>query len=79
MSDRRHEWISKRAYAIWEEQGRPDGRDDEHWRQAVAERDALERTQASVDGREVLVKFRPKPQRPEMPSQDWVNPSTKVG
>ncbi|MBB4572270.1 DUF2934 domain-containing protein [Rhizobium lentis] len=79
MSDRRHEWISKRAYAIWEEQGRPDGRDDEHWRQAVAERDALERTQASIDGREVLVKFRPKLPRPELPRQDWINPSTKVG
>ncbi|ANL28881.1 hypothetical protein AMC90_CH03090 [Rhizobium phaseoli] len=79
MSDRRHDWISKRAYAIWEKQGRPDGRDDEHWRQAVAERDALERTQASVDGREVLVKFRPKRPRPELPSQDWINPSTKVG
>ena len=79
MSDRRHEWISKRAYAIWEEQGSPYGRDDEHWRQAVAERNALERTKASADGREVLVKFRPKQPRPEMQRQDWVNPSTKVG
>ncbi|MGZ2504465.1 DUF2934 domain-containing protein [Rhizobium leguminosarum] len=79
MSSRRHEWISKRAYAIWEEQGRPHGRDDEHWRQAVAERDALERTQASIDGREVLVMFRPKPQRPGMPRQDSGNPSTKAG
>ncbi|ABC91681.1 MULTISPECIES: DUF2934 domain-containing protein [Rhizobium] len=79
MSDRRHEWISKRAYAIWEEQGRPDGRDGEHWRQAVAERDALERTQASVDGREVLVKFRPKPQRPELPRDGWLTPPAKAG
>lgn len=72
MSDRRHEWISKRAYAIWEEHGRPHSRDDEHWRQAVAERNALERTRASSDGREVLVKFRTKPQRPEMPRNDWI-------
>ncbi|OHV23466.1 DUF2934 domain-containing protein [Rhizobium sp. RMa-01] len=79
MSDRRHEWISKRAYAIWEEQGRPDGRGDDHWRQAVAERNALERTKASIDGREVLVKFRPKQPKPELPRQDWINPSTKVG
>ncbi|MBA5801820.1 DUF2934 domain-containing protein [Rhizobium sophorae] len=79
MSDRRHEWISKRAYAIWEEQGRPNGRDDEHWRQAVAERDALERTQASSDGREVLVKFRPKPQRPEAPRASWFNRTANVG
>ncbi|QIO50919.1 DUF2934 domain-containing protein [Rhizobium leguminosarum bv. trifolii] len=79
MSDRRHEWISKRAYAIWEERGRPDGRDDEHWRQAVAERDALERTQASADGREVLVKFRPKPQRPEASRAGWFNQTASVG
>ncbi|MGO6855709.1 hypothetical protein U8Q06_27305 (plasmid) [Rhizobium beringeri] len=25
------------------------------------------------------MKFRPKPQRPEMPRHEWVNPSTKVG
>ncbi|MBB4439474.1 MULTISPECIES: DUF2934 domain-containing protein [Rhizobium] len=79
MSDRRHEWISKRAYAIWEEQGRPSGRDDEHWRQAVAERDALERTQASSDGREVLVKFRPKPQRPEAPCTGWFSRTASIG
>ncbi|MFW8605523.1 DUF2934 domain-containing protein [Rhizobium leguminosarum] len=78
MSDRRHEWISKRAYAIWEEHGRPHGRDDEHWRQAVAERNALERTKASSDGREVL-KFRPKPQRPEAPCASWVGQSVSVG
>lgn len=75
MSNRRHEWISKRAYSIWEEQGRPHGQDDEHWRQAVAERDALERTRASSDGREVLVKFRPKPQRTETPHNDWMQRS----
>lgn len=72
MSDRRTEWISKRAYALWEEQGRPHGRDDEHWRQAAAERDALERTRASSDGREVLVKFRPKSRQPKTPDNDWM-------
>ncbi|MBY5455209.1 DUF2934 domain-containing protein [Rhizobium leguminosarum] len=78
MSDRRHEWISKRAYAIWEEHGRPHGRDDEHWRQAVAERDTLERTKASSDGREVL-KFRPKPQQPEALRTGWLDRSASVG
>lgn len=57
---RRQEWISKRAYSLWEEAGRPNGRDSEHWAQAVAEREALERTQASIDGQEVLVRFRPR-------------------
>jgi hypothetical protein len=29
--------IRRRAYAIWEEEGRPDGRDREHWARASAE------------------------------------------
>jgi hypothetical protein len=56
----RNEWIAKRAYALWEASGRPHGRDGEHWAQAVRERDALESTHASADGREVLVRFRPR-------------------
>lgn len=29
--------IAARAYQIWEQQGRPHGRDREHWLQAVTE------------------------------------------
>jgi hypothetical protein len=29
--------IAQRAYAIWEKQGRPHGRDREHWSQACEE------------------------------------------
>jgi hypothetical protein len=29
--------IRERAYAIWEEEGRPDGRDWEHWHRAARE------------------------------------------
>jgi hypothetical protein len=32
-----HEEISKRAREIWEREGRPEGRDKEHWLQAEAE------------------------------------------
>jgi hypothetical protein len=32
-----HEQISKRAREIWEREGRPEGRDKEHWLQAEAE------------------------------------------
>ncbi|MBU6296782.1 MAG: DUF2934 domain-containing protein [Alphaproteobacteria bacterium] len=32
-----HKQIELRAYAIWEEAGRPHGRADEHWAQAEAE------------------------------------------
>ncbi len=69
MSDTsRHDWICKRAYAIWEAEGRPQGRDAEHWHQATAERDRLERTRASADGNEVLIKFRPKIAQPRKPA-----------
>lgn len=43
MTDARKEWISKRAYSIWEEAGRPHGHDNAHWEQAVRERDEFER------------------------------------
>lgn len=43
MTDARSEWISKRAYTIWEEAGRPHGLDAVHWEQAVQERDEFER------------------------------------
>lgn len=32
-----HDEISKRAREIWEREGRPEGRDMEHWLQAEAE------------------------------------------
>lgn len=41
--DERQEWISKRAYGLWEAAGRPHGKDSEHWEQAVREREELER------------------------------------
>jgi hypothetical protein len=32
-----HDRIKRRAYALWEEEGRPDGRAEEHWSRAEAE------------------------------------------
>lgn len=32
-----HDRIKRRAYALWEEEGRPDGRAEEHWFRAEAE------------------------------------------
>ncbi|MGO7042283.1 DUF2934 domain-containing protein [Rhizobium acaciae] len=53
----RNQWIGKRAYALWEAAGRPDGKSAEHWHQAVEERDALERSRASIDGSEILARL----------------------
>jgi hypothetical protein len=60
IDSERDEWTSKRAYALWELSGREDGHDREHWEQAIRERDELERTRASTDGQEVLIRFRLK-------------------
>jgi hypothetical protein len=40
MGTDREEWISKRAYELWEQSGRPDGQDAEQWAEASAEWDA---------------------------------------
>jgi DUF2934 family protein len=37
MSDERKRNIRERAYAIWEKEGRPDGKSLEHWLRAEAE------------------------------------------
>lgn len=40
MDPQKQERISLRAYRIWEEAGRPHGRDADHWRQAEVEIEA---------------------------------------
>jgi hypothetical protein len=42
MQSDRETRIRDRAQAIWEEEGRPEGRDREHWERAAAEVDAEE-------------------------------------
>ena len=40
----KHDAIGRRAYEIWEREGRPNGRDREHWFQAERELDSEEST-----------------------------------
>lgn len=42
MTDNRQERIRRRAHAIWEQAGRPDGAHQQHWDQAAAEIDGGE-------------------------------------
>lgn len=58
MTETREEWIKKRAYALWEEEGHPTGRDSYHWEQARKEREKLEGSAASKDGTEVKTRKR---------------------
>jgi hypothetical protein len=58
MVRNKENWISQRAYAIWEAEGRPYGRDAENWQQAAAEFEQLEMTKASPDGTELIEMLR---------------------
>ncbi|PLU57684.1 hypothetical protein BMJ22_33635 [Sinorhizobium medicae] len=35
VGDQREELIRRRAYVIWEQEGRPDGQHERHWEQAA--------------------------------------------
>jgi len=41
------EWISKRAYTLWEKEGHPHGRDAYHWEQAKHEFALLKSSEAT--------------------------------
>ena len=55
MTPDRHTEIAKRAYTMWELEGRPTGRDLEHWLRAETE---LEATQNAQTGNEAPPKRR---------------------
>lgn len=59
MTESRDEWIKKRAYALWEDEGYPTGRDASHWEQASKERMEMEKT--SPNGIEVKAKRKAPP------------------
>ncbi|WP_313612623.1 DUF2934 domain-containing protein [Rhizobium sp.] len=42
-----NEWISKRAYTLWEKEGHPHGRDADHWAQAKHEFSLLKTSEAT--------------------------------
>lgn len=42
-----NEWISKRAYTLWESEGHPHGRDADHWQQAHHEFSLLKSSKAT--------------------------------
>lgn len=59
--------IRRRAYQIWEREGRPEGREADHWRMAVEE---LSAQRAAVDTQEVpATRVRGPAQLDQAPSQ----------
>lgn len=47
MQSSEYEWISKRAYTLWEAEGHPTGKDAEHWGQASKEFQLLNQSAAT--------------------------------
>src|ERR1700712_3618080 len=59
MTESRDEWIKKRAYSLWEDEGYPTGKHHTHWEQATKERNVMEKT--SPNGLEVKPKAKRSP------------------
>jgi hypothetical protein len=67
MPSEREERIRQRAYEIWEREGKPDGREAEHWDKAAAEIDAeRESTEAMTSAADTTEAGAP-PAPPETP------------
>lgn len=67
------QWIAGRAYAIWEEEGRPEGRQDEHW--LIAERDF----QMMQEGERALANLPDEAMKPKKPAAKPRKTSAKAG
>src|SRR5207237_7737771 len=48
MGTGKYEHIARRAYALWQAEGEPDGRHEEHWQHAVREIEAAESANGAV-------------------------------
>jgi len=56
MDDTDDSAIRKRAHQIWEEEGRPHGKHDEHWQRAASEVHGLEDLPQSDSARKAATK-----------------------
>ncbi|WP_192365697.1 DUF2934 domain-containing protein [Mesorhizobium mediterraneum] len=68
MTDDRQERIRRRAHAIWEQAGRPDGAHQQHWDQAAAEIDGGEsrpKTKSARPKGPAAAKAKPQDSKPK--------------
>ncbi len=78
MADTEEDWIRKRAYALWQEEGSPHGKDAEHWEKArreyaafaltPARRGSTKRAETSASAPAVSIPAAGKKTRPKKPS-----------
>jgi hypothetical protein len=62
--------IRERAYYIWEREGRPDGRAQDHWLQAAASLARRSHANAHTDDEEKLLAGRPDANAPPLLTKD---------
>ena len=62
--------IRERAYFIWEHEGRPDGRAQDHWLSATFEHFRDKRTDEFVEDEEKVLAGRPDANIPAMLTKD---------
>ena len=64
--------IRERAYLIWEREGRPEGRADDHWRHATVEGsgDASPRDDEPMEDEEKILAGRPDANIPALLTKD---------
>jgi hypothetical protein len=67
MLDAREERIRARAHALWEADGKPEGRDREHWEQAAKLVDEEERQAARATGDPQAAEHRGQPTESDDP------------
>jgi len=78
MEDDRDRRVRERAHMIWEREGRPEGRDSEHWTQAEREI-ANEEAAAEAAAGELKVTAYNDPTRPGGPVEGGSYPSGSRG
>jgi len=60
--------VRERAYFLWEREGRPEGRANDHWQRAV--REARDRDDAHMDDEEKILDGHPNANLPAMLTKD---------
>lgn len=69
MTDANEEKIRERAYFIWEREGRPQGREAEHWHAALIEISIETNGTNGTTAKRTAAKAAPKPASGERPSR----------
>ena len=72
LDQRRKQTIRERAYFIWEREGRPEGRAQDHWRYATIEESGEERGQGNefMEDEEKVLAGRPDANIPALLTKD---------